>query len=78
MSRVRFAVVTNESTATDRSLASAAPAGVAGYVLAPWETVAVLEPGDVALGRLTFATRSTVSPTACGASASWRHEASAC
>jgi RimK family alpha-L-glutamate ligase len=52
MSRVRFAVVTNESTATDRSLASAAPAGVAGYVLAPWETVAVLEPGDVALGRL--------------------------
>jgi [lysine-biosynthesis-protein LysW]--L-2-aminoadipate ligase len=50
---VRFAVVAHSSTDTNEALAAAAGAlGAAAAVLAPRDALRVLQPGDVALGRL--------------------------
>lgn len=53
MRGVRFAVVAHHSTATNEALAAAAESlGAAAAVLAPRDALRVLQPGDVALGRL--------------------------
>jgi len=50
---VRFAVVAHRSTDTNEALAAAAESlGAAAAVLAPRDALRVLQPGDVALGRL--------------------------
>jgi RimK family alpha-L-glutamate ligase len=50
---VRFAVVAHRSTDTNEALAAAAGSlGAAAAVLAPRDALRVLQPGDVALGRL--------------------------
>jgi [lysine-biosynthesis-protein LysW]--L-2-aminoadipate ligase len=53
MRTVRFAVVAHRSTDTNEALAAAAGSlGAAAAVLAPRDALRVLQPGDVALGRL--------------------------
>jgi [lysine-biosynthesis-protein LysW]--L-2-aminoadipate ligase len=53
MRTVRFAVVAHRSTDTNEALAAAAESlGAAAAVLAPRDALRVLQPGDVALGRL--------------------------
>ena len=53
MRTVRFAVVAHHSTDTNEALAAAAESlGAAAAVLAPRDALRVLQPGDVALGRL--------------------------
>jgi RimK family alpha-L-glutamate ligase len=53
MRTVRFAVVAHRSTETNEALAAAAESlGAAAAVLAPRDALQVLQPGDVALGRL--------------------------
>jgi len=50
---VRFAIVAHRSTDTNEALAAAAGSlGAAAAVLAPRDALRVLQPGDVALGRL--------------------------
>ena len=50
---MRFAVVAHRSTDTNEALAAAAESlGAAAAVLAPRDALRVLQPGDVALGRL--------------------------
>jgi [lysine-biosynthesis-protein LysW]--L-2-aminoadipate ligase len=50
---VRFAIVAHRSTDTNEALAAAAESlGAAAAVLAPRDALRVLQPGDVALGRL--------------------------
>src|SRR5437660_12846629 len=50
---MRFVVVAHRCTETNEALAAAAEAlGVAAAVLPPRDALRILEPGDVALGRL--------------------------